>query len=198
MFFSRNNKMKCNHKFNLYLNKSAILRVSSVSYLGFQIDESIKWNEHIDFVDKKLIRCVPLFYRLGKILPCDVLKSLYFSLVYPHLFYGAEVLVSASDKALNKIEILNKRLLKILQFKSLRISSCDIYKPYNVLSFKKLIKFKILLFVHKWYYDRNSLPDAFKNIFQVKSMVFHHNTRTNMDLYVVRCRTAQCQNSFIF
>ena len=53
--------MKCNHKFNLYLNKSAILRVSSASYLGFQMDECITWNEHVDFVYSKLIKCVPLF-----------------------------------------------------------------------------------------------------------------------------------------
>ena len=47
-------------------------------------------------------------------------KSLYIAFVHPHLLYGIEVYGNSSLNHLNKLIILNKKLLRIVQNESLR------------------------------------------------------------------------------
>ena len=88
---------------------------------------------------------------------------------------------------------LNNKLLRILQFKNSRTPNSTLYKTYNILPFKKLIEYKLLLVVYRWYYNRNTLPEIFRNMFLLKNEVFSHNrpTRNKLDLYIIRCRSTR-------
>ena len=57
--------------------------------------------------------------------------------------YGVELLISASNKLVNMIEVLNNRLLRILQFKNSRVHVNDLYSCYNILPLRKLIQYNL-------------------------------------------------------
>ena len=46
----------------------------------------------------------------------DILKNIYYSLVYSHLVYGIHVWGTACDTELNKILILQKRVVRLITF----------------------------------------------------------------------------------
>ena len=61
---------------NLFINGQRINKVSSCKYLGVIIDDALKWNEHIDYIYKKIIRFCSIIYKLRMIVPRKVLNNL--------------------------------------------------------------------------------------------------------------------------
>ena len=59
---------------------------------------------------------------------------LYFAFVYPHLLYGIEIYGNTCKSHISKLEILNNKILPILQNRSIR----TLYKSYDTLSLSRL------------------------------------------------------------
>jgi len=95
----------CAKKLSLRINKTSysifgqhandehndIQEVNCCKYLGVYADNTLLWKNHIEYIHKKLSRFVGIFYKLGYKLNSQVLKTLYFSFIYPQLLYGVEI-----------------------------------------------------------------------------------------------------------
>ena len=68
------------------MNNITIDRVTDFKFLGLIISLNLKWNKHIDHISFKVSKVIGLF-RLRYIVPCDVLQTLYNSLIMPHFHY---------------------------------------------------------------------------------------------------------------
>ena len=55
------------------------------------LDKNLDWTVHIDFVYKKILKYVGIFYKLQNNIPRACLRNIYFAFVYPHLFYSIEL-----------------------------------------------------------------------------------------------------------
>jgi len=53
-----------------------IIRVTRIKYLGVIIDSNLRWNIHINIV-MRLRSVVFKFYKLNKILPVEVVRTVY-------------------------------------------------------------------------------------------------------------------------
>ena len=122
--FSKGSPQRTN--ITLCIDNKLIARVPMYKYLGVIIDEFLKWDEHIDYVYKKLLKFIGIFYKLRNIIPHRCMSSLYFSFVYPHLLYGIEVFGNASKSSLDKLCKLNNKLIRILLFANFSTSTCDL------------------------------------------------------------------------
>lgn len=199
MLFSKSaNTSQSNFILNLYINSKRINQVSISKYLGVVLDSRLDWQDQINILCNKLVKFIPLFYRIRKHLPFNLLRTLYFAFVYPILTYGIELFGYASDHLLNKLNVINNKLLRILQFRPIQTNSLELYKLYNTLPISKLYQFKLILFTHSWVYRKAKLPECFHNLFNYKRNVFNHYTRNNSDLFVVRCKSSLYQKSFKF
>ena len=70
------------------ININNIERKSFVKYLGVYIDEHLNWEPQIQHVNNKLAKNIGILYKVRKYLNLNVLKQLYYTLVYPYLSYG--------------------------------------------------------------------------------------------------------------
>ena len=103
--------------------KANVCKKLLLKYLGVIIDIELTWKAHIDYVYSKLLKFIGIF--------CfNVLKSLYFAFVDPHLLYGIEVYGNSSLSHLNKLIIFNNKLLRIVQNKSLRTPVIELYRNF--------------------------------------------------------------------
>jgi len=75
------------------------------------IDDKLSWQDHIDFVHNKVVRFVSIFI----VLDCELSKMMYFAFVYSHLCYGIEIYDNTYHSYLNKLIILNNKILRMLQ-----------------------------------------------------------------------------------
>jgi hypothetical protein len=172
------------NKINLLLNGNHIAKATSVKYLGIFIDEDLKWTEHIKHVCNSIKKYTGIFYKIRYKLPQTCLKNLYFATVYPLIQYGIELYANTNKTHLNDLLILNNKMLRILQFQSNTSSVRELYHVYNSLQIEYLHEYKLLIFMHRFFNERQSLPEIFQDYFALNSTIHNHNTRAYCSLHL--------------
>ena len=129
------------HNCHLQINNSPLKEVKETKFLGIVLDNKLTFKSHINHVANKVAKITYIIYRIKSYVPCSVLKTLYYSLAYPHLTYNITIWGSASASTITPLIIQTKRLIRLiygsqeylshtnLMFKELQILKLyDIYK----------------------------------------------------------------------
>ena len=90
LIFHSTKRMK-NHNVTLKLDKKAISEQTYIKYLGVLIDSHLNWKHHIVNISKKISRGIGVMYRIRNYVNLNVLKSIYYSLIYSNIVYAIEV-----------------------------------------------------------------------------------------------------------
>jgi len=106
-----------------------------------------------------------------------VLRMIYFAFVHSHLLYWIEVYANTTANHLSKLIVLNNKLLRILQYEFIKSHSVDLYKTYPTLPIQLLHNYQILIFIHKYVYNKDKLPSFFSNYFEENSLFHCYDTR---------------------
>ena len=117
-------------------------------------------------------------------LSLDILKMIYFASVYSHLAYGMEIYANTYMKNINKLIILNNKILRILQNASRETNTVELYDKLNTLPIPTLHNCQILKLVHKFTYHRDKLPAISSNYFTKNYMFHSYNTLIKDSLHV--------------
>lgn len=157
---------KCLHK-GSYISGSCscieLEEVKVVKYLGILIDCRFSWVPHVENVCRSLRACLAQFYKLQFLLSYDNLKAVYFALVHAIVRYGLQCYGRCAATHLSKIEILNRKILKIVVCKSElganveEVDQLDVYKVAQILPTNKLLIYMTLL--DNYYKTEYRIPD---------------------------------------
>ena len=79
------------------INNIGIDKVTDFDFQGITLNATMKWHSHINKISTKISCAIGVIYKLRQYLPTYILKTLYHSLVPPHLTYGIIALHSYSD-----------------------------------------------------------------------------------------------------
>ena len=71
----------------LLINNIEIERVDYFNFLGLQLNHNLNWNKHVNYVSLKILKISGILYRLRSEFPTYILKSIYNTLLLPHLTY---------------------------------------------------------------------------------------------------------------
>ena len=108
--------------------------VTEFNFLGLILDSNLNWKAHTNSISVKIARVIGLLHRLKFVFPIQILFSIYNSLILPHMSYK----LLAWGTQCNKIELLQKKAVRVLFFKSPIAHTEPIFKrmngPLNVLS----------------------------------------------------------------
>ena len=141
-----------------------IFRESQAKYLGLILDEHLNWNAHITDLCNKLKRLFPTFYNIRSYLNEDHIKTLYYSMIHSRINYSCIVYGLTSNENLNKLQILQNKLLKVILKKPYMYPTNALHNELSILQVKDIINQGILTFVHK--YLHSELPGVFNDYFQ--------------------------------
>ena len=100
-------------------------------------------------------------YKLRPFLPLNVMKNVYYSLIYSYIVYATEVWRSAFKTELNKIFVLQKRVMRLLTFNDVYPSiplspTAPIFAKLNALKVDDIYSHQVSKFVFKCIYRFNS------------------------------------------
>ncbi|KAJ8980641.1 hypothetical protein NQ317_017937 [Molorchus minor] len=123
-----------------------VLPANEIKYLGIMIDSKLKWHVHVNYTAKKIRKIIYRFKCLREILNYNQLKILYFSLIESHLSYGILGWGGVLDSHLNHLNLLQKRLLKIIYKKEFTYSSNDLFNESNVMDIRSLYFYQCVLY----------------------------------------------------
>ena len=96
------------------MNKKALEQNNNVKYLGVLIDQHLRWNYHISNISKKISRGVGILSKLRKFMDTDLLKTIYYCLVYSHVSNGIHAWGSACKTECETINVLMKKAVRIM------------------------------------------------------------------------------------
>ena len=72
----------------LLINGNPIEQVTNFNFLGITIDQNITWSDHITKISIKVARVIGILSKLKHIFPRNISRTIYNSLIHPHLIYG--------------------------------------------------------------------------------------------------------------
>lgn len=114
-----------------------IENVHSVKYLGIKIDSHLRWNDHIDYVAKKLRNMPCLFYRLRRCLNETQLRMIYHALFESVLFYGIVGWGGVNDNVIKKLQVTQNHTLRVMLRKDRLYSTIQLYRDAMVLNVRQ-------------------------------------------------------------
>ena len=126
----------------LKINKKAISEKTHIKYLGVLIDSTLCWKPHTDNLSKKIARAMGIMYKVRPFVNSLIMLNLYYSLVYPHLLYGIEVWGSSFEYNLNRIYMLQKKIVRMMSYND---NKFEYHGPLAHTSpiFKKMVILKV-------------------------------------------------------
>ena len=155
------------------------------------LDSNLSWKSHLTELSKKLARTAGLFHKICHYTPMDTLILLYYGLFESFLSCGVSVWGSTYPMYTDSIFILQKRILKIITFNEVTVSSAPLFDSLQILKLNDSFKLQVTSFVYECL---NSLaPIYFREYFTSIQSIHSIGTRQSKkdDLYVLRCNTAQ-------
>jgi len=96
------------------IQNEEISRVEFTKFLGIIIDNKFTWQRHINYIALKISKSLAILSKLKYKIPKNCLLTLYYSLVYPHFNYCIIIWGCASQTLMNKLLILQKRAVRIV------------------------------------------------------------------------------------
>ena len=115
------------------------------------------------------------------------MKNAYYGIIYSHIIYAIEVWGSACKTELDKILILQKRVMRLMTFNDafptnpgpLR-SAGPIFVKMNSMKVADIYKYQVAKFVFKCL--NRITPVQFHNWFKLNHLIHGHNTRSNYNV----------------
>ena len=181
----------------IMLNDFQLTIVEKTTFLGFKINNTLCWDDHIQHVCNKLTTCLYILLRCNSFLPTDKLKLIFNSIGLNHVGYGCQFYSCTSEKSLHPLKMKYHECARaILGVKRVdHISNLSILKQLNLLNLNAYFKLQKLLFIYKSV--NKLLPSYCSDIFiqQSTSTVTRSN---NVNFFLPRVLTKFGENSFSY
>ena len=189
-------KKKCNLD-NICVNMcdSRIKQVSSLKFLGIIVDNKLNWSNHINFISNKLSKNIGIMNRLN-CLPRSVLKLIYNTIVLPHLYYGITVWGNAHETYINRLQVLQKRAIRIISHASFLAHTQPLFSSLKILRLNDMYKYQAAIFMYLC--TKQLLPQSLLELFSFNNQVHNYNTRSASNFHIPLSRTSFYQRSIIY
>ena len=135
-------------------------------------------------------------YRLRYLLSSSIRLSLYYTLIYPCVTYCNIVWSSTDATNLNRIFLLQKRVVRILTNSEYLAHTDTLFIQLKILVIYKLSALYICKFM--FLYHHNMLPAWFNDLFVTNNQIHCHGTRSAYNYRSHTCRTSIKKFTILF
>lgn len=153
-----------------------------VKYLGVMIDRKLSFNDHLDYVCKKISRRLGLLTRLSNSVSLFARLTVFNTTILPYFHYCATVMYMLNKGDIDKLQKLQNRCMRT-------ILKCSKYTPIREMLNKlqwmcvsDFIEYKCLIFLHKLL--NGHLPCYFNKYMVKCSDIHNYQTRNKDNIYV--------------
>jgi Reverse transcriptase (RNA-dependent DNA polymerase) len=174
---------------NMYLNPKIqniyIEKVYQYKYLGLVIDSKLKFNNQIHNVKSKIAPVIGILWRTKNIMPPVVKNHVYNAFVHSHLNYLVGIWGNAYEKYLNKLKVMQNKVIKIMYNYPLRKHTVELYNETKKFNLNSMNFVALCTLIYR--VVNNLIKNDFELIFNRE---FHrHNTRQAINLHIDFRRT---------
>ena len=114
-----------------------------------------------------------MLYKVRDFDNANILKSIYYALFESHINFAC-IIWGQNISTINHLYILQKRVLRIINFKECNTHSSPLFHYSKIIKIADKVKIENCLFINK--YTNNKLPSIFTNWFTFSSMSHNYQT----------------------
>ena len=180
---------------NICLNGQSIERTDNHKFLGVLIDDKLRFNKHVEMLCSKMAQSIGMMRRISHLVPTNILKNLYYTMIYSRFTYAITTWGSAFPSTLSRLESLVKKAITLV---TTHPNVNQTQSLYNFTEFQGVYDYFVLCKMFK-IVSENKHPHFTQKIHN-QAILHNHETRSNVDNHLVppRYTKTKCQNSFIF
>ena len=173
---------------NLFFSGRQISHVEETKFLGVIIDRNLSWFPQVKAVCSRVSRNIGVMYKIKNLLTEKTLKMLYYSFIYPYLYYGIIFWGGTAKIHFNRVFKLQKRAVRVVTGRGYLDHTTPLFISHSLLKLSDIYSLEIGKFMYNDQYNRN--------IFNLtpRSNVHNYNTRNRNQLNIPEIRTARAGN----
>ena len=160
------------------IRNTEIAACKEQKFLGIILDNKLNFKNHIDKISNKVKSANGILWKLSQYVPSQVLKKIYYTLVYPFLIYGVEIWGNSSQVGLNRLSRLvhtaqkrTKSQTNLAHNSKIFLSVSQIHQFYTLLRCYKYYKLKSNTYFYEKFSSRHPTHDI--------NTRFNHNNNFN-------------------
>lgn len=149
MIFNRNSNKAVKGDGLLTLNNVTLKQVKSIKFLGLIINDQLNWNEHKQYIKRKICKSMGILHRCKQVLNIDERINIYNSFILPYLLYCLPVWGGCIKSQNDEMVKIQNRVLRVL-FNTKRSEDAWHYSNDKILPIHSLYKLEVskLCFKH--------------------------------------------------
>ena len=173
IIFKTNRMVNINPDFKITIGDREIERIGndcntkSFKFVGVHLDENMSWEHHINHVINKISSSNYALNQLKKIVPTNIRKTIYNSLVKPHLEYAIISWGNSKCEGIKRLITKQKQAIRNVANAKFNAHVDPLLGTLNILNFDDTLKCHTAEFVKSLFLDK--LPMSFKHIFKPMS-----------------------------
>ena len=113
---------------NFRISGQKIKMLSKTKYLGLFLDENLSFKYHLDTIKLKLNKANYWLSKIRHYVRAPLLRTIYFAIFDPHLKYGCQIWGQNKNYAVESIEKIQNKAIRILNFKGPHSEATNPYK----------------------------------------------------------------------
>ena len=170
------------HLPTLTIFNKPICSASETKFLGLFIDNKLNWKSHAAYVHTKISRMMGILFKIKNILTSAALKTLYQSLIYPHLQYGIIFWGAVNKSNFEKIFRVQKKCVRLISHASRFSHTEPLFKLNKILRLEDVKRLEMCKFIF------NDLNFGHRFNFFTRNATHNYNTRFSSTLDLPRPR----------
>ena len=148
---------------SIFINGTRISQEPYTKFLGVWLDENLNWAKHIKEISSKVSKGVGILTKARSYLDPSIMKTLYYSFVYPYLHYNIEAWGNTYDKYIEPLFRKQKRAVRVIAGAKRNSHSEPLFKELKILKLDQLHTLATQTFMYKFIHDK--LPRIFNTFF---------------------------------
>ena len=182
ILFHKPRKKISNRNIDIKINNTSIEEVKEVKFLGAILDSTLSWKPHLTKKANQVLKVNSVISRLKNTVPSNILKTIYNSLIYPHISYAIMAWGNISNKEIKRLEILQKRAIRNISKAKYNSHTNILYKNLGLLKISDIFNLSCIKFYLK--VKSNQAPQYFHDLLPQNSHLHSHLTRSNQNLHI--------------
>ena len=170
------------------IENNIIERTNDIKFLGVIVDSTLTWENHLKFKCSQILKSLNAISRLKNQIPSSILKTLYNSLILPHLSYAISVWGNTTNRQFKRLQLLQKRSIRLITKSRYNSHTNNLFKQLHILKLQDIFKASCLQLYYMIY---NKLtPLYFQQQIPTNSMIHNFDTRQSQLLHTHNINTS--------
>ena len=146
-----------NYELKIQIDGKKLIPSKFVKYLGIYIDCHLSWQQQEKTMHTRLSRATGMLCKIRHFVSDATLRMIYYVIFSSILMYGSQIW-GQYDRIVNKLQILQNKAIRIMNFSPRRASATPLFKSNEILKLTDNITLQNFLYAHDCI--RKNLPTS--------------------------------------